>query len=95
MKQSTVEFVNKMIEAKKMEQEAIMGLFPDQMQKHLKTINNELKAMFIESALDIAVSMYQNGSYKRDKNSDIDNMCETGDHDHQRTSSHVHKVEIG
>lgn len=91
MKQSTVEFVSKMVEAKKMEQEALMGLLPPKMQQHIKIINKELKAMFIESALDIATSMYQNGPSKADVKDDM-GMNST---DPKQTSAHVHKVEIG
>lgn len=74
-----------------MEQEALMALLPPKMQQHIRIINKELKAMFIESALDIATNMYQNGQNKADVNGDMG----TNSTDPNQTSAHVHKVEIG
>lgn len=49
-----VNFFEKMIEAKRLEQEALMMLLPEKMQKHVSVISRELKAMLMESIIDLA-----------------------------------------
>lgn len=41
--------MQKLMEAKKMEAEALMGLLPEQTQEHLKVIGKELTSMIKES----------------------------------------------
>lgn len=43
--------MQKLMEAKKMEAEALMGLLPEQTQEHLKVIGKELKSMIKESLI--------------------------------------------
>ena len=46
------EFIEKMMEAKKLEKEALMLLFPDKVKGHLDVIGKELKSMLMECVLD-------------------------------------------
>ncbi|HZK53665.1 MAG TPA: hypothetical protein VFC84_05680 [Desulfosporosinus sp.] len=46
------EFIEKMMEAKKLEKEALMMLFSDKVKVHLDVVGKELKSMLMECLLD-------------------------------------------
>lgn len=52
MKIMSREFIEKMMEAKKLEKEALMMLFPDKVKGHLDVVGKELKSMVMECLLD-------------------------------------------
>lgn len=56
MKTSHIEIIEKLIEAKKLEKEALMMLLPKKMQGHLEVISNELKDMACEYIADLALN---------------------------------------
>ncbi len=51
------EFINKMIEAKKLEGEAFKLLIPENMRGHVSVIENEMKAILTECITDCAFGM--------------------------------------
>lgn len=54
MDENHMEFIKKIMEAKRLEHEALMILLPEKMQKHVSVISKELKAMVVESIIDFA-----------------------------------------
>ncbi len=52
-------FIEKMLEAKKLEKEAIMLLLPDHIKEHINVISMELKAMLVDIILDANVGTGQ------------------------------------
>ncbi|GAU76030.1 hypothetical protein [Fusibacter sp. 3D3] len=55
MKAIHIEIIEKLIEAKKLEKEALMMLLPQKMQRHLEVISKELKDMACEYISDLAL----------------------------------------
>ena len=74
-----LEAIDTLIQAKKMEKEAIMKLIPDNMKGHLNVIGRELKAMLIE--------------YLQEGDTHKKTTSETEEHKDNTTS--VKKVDIG
>ncbi|MBF4695576.1 hypothetical protein [Fusibacter ferrireducens] len=67
MKTIHVEVIEKLIEAKKLEQEALMMLLPKKMQSHLEVISNELKDMACEYITDLAQKLDTQKSTKQNE----------------------------
>jgi len=82
---ANIEFISKMIDAKKLEEEAIISLFPKNMQKHLNVINKEVQALLIESVVAMVGGM----------NNLSDPSHNTENNKTEESSSSVRKVEIG
>lgn len=76
-----VAFLEKIMEAKQMEKEALMMLLPDKMKGHLEVIGKEVKAMFIDCLLEM--------------NSDHVTGAGSGRTDHSQSKDKVRKVDIG
>jgi hypothetical protein len=53
MTNNTEEFISKLIEAKKLEKDALMMILPEKTKKHVKAIGKEIKEMFLECVLDL------------------------------------------
>jgi hypothetical protein len=49
------EFVDKMIEAKKLEGEALMMLLPENVRGHVEVIEKEMKAIVVETIAEFAM----------------------------------------
>lgn len=62
------EFIDKMIEAKKLEQEALMLILPEKVRGHVEIIEKEIKAIFLECIAECTV-----GKSEQDKNSEASN----------------------
>jgi len=62
MKIMSKEFLEKMMEAKKLEKEALMMLFPDKVVGHLDVVGKELKSMLMECLLDSRKGLVENTS---------------------------------
>ena len=77
--QTSIAFMEKMMEAKKLEMEAIMLLLPDKMKGHIEVIGNEVKLMLKECLLDMAAKHGQ----------------DTAEASQTPGSSKVKKVDIG
>lgn len=56
------EFFNKMKEAKKLEQEAIMSVLPDNIRNHVEVIEKEMKAILFECIATCTVNTKGPGS---------------------------------
>ena len=56
------EFLEKMIEAKKLEKEALMMLFPDKVKGHLEVLGKELKSMMMDCIPDLSTGPVENTS---------------------------------
>jgi hypothetical protein len=56
------EFIEKMMEAKKLEKEALMMLLPDKVKGHLEVVGKELKSMLMECVLDSSTRHDENTS---------------------------------
>lgn len=54
-----IEFVEKMLEAKKMEREAFLSLLPERTKGHIKTIEKEIKEMVLEEGMQIMLEYVQ------------------------------------
>ena len=65
MKMNNVEIIEKLIEAKKLEKEALMMLFPKKMQGHLEVIGNELKKMACEYIMDLDLKQSEKKSTEK------------------------------
>jgi hypothetical protein len=59
------EFVDKMIEAKKLEGEALMMILPENVRGHVEVIEKEIKAIVVETIAEFALD-----KNKREKDSD-------------------------
>lgn len=70
MKPTTLIALDKFIQAKKLEKEAILSLLPDHVGKHLEVIHSELKEMFIEIVSDIVLKNDHSKSTDTEKKSD-------------------------
>lgn len=55
MKKSTINAIDKFIQAKKLEKEAFFQLLPDNISKHMEVIHEEVKQMVLEVATDLIV----------------------------------------
>ena len=72
------EFLGKMMEAKKLEKEALMMLLlPDKAKGHLEVLGKELKSMLMECVLDLSTGHVENtsesnGSQGKDKVKKVD-----------------------
>ncbi len=65
MKATNVEIIEKLIEAKKLEKEALMMLFSKKMQGHLEVIGNELKKMACEYIMDLDLEQSEKKSTEK------------------------------
>lgn len=98
MKQSTMLSLEKFMRAKKMEHEALIGLFPDQMQKHLKVINKEVTELVMETALSIAETILdtkESDGGQGDCSNQGDDRKASNPSEHSQEDSGVRKVHIG
>lgn len=77
--QTTVTFIEKMVEAKQMEIEAITMLLPDKVKGHLDVIGKEIKTML----MDCLVEMHTNHGESTEKTTQT------------QSNSKVKKVDIG
>lgn len=59
------EFVDKMIEAKKLEGEALMMILPENVRGHVEVIEKEIKAIVVETLAEFALD-----KNKQEKDSD-------------------------
>lgn len=73
-------FFQKMIQAKRMEAEAILLLFPEKAREHMKVIGKELSCMILECLSDVFIN--PDGS-------------EPGKAEKRDTANGVRKVDIG
>lgn len=71
-------FLEKWMEARKLEKEALMMLLPDKLKGHLDVIGKELKAILMECVLDLGT----------------DHKVGTSESDQSRDKGKVHKVDI-
>lgn len=53
-------FLEKMLEAKRLEKEALMMILPDNIKGHLEVISREVKAILVEMILDTSTENDQN-----------------------------------
>ncbi len=98
MKQSTMLSLEKFMRAKKMEHEALIGLFPANMQKHLKVINKEVTELVMETALSIAETILDTKESEGNQDEGTnqgDGLKEANKRDHSQEDSGVRKVHIG
>lgn len=73
--------------AKKLEGEALIGLFPESMQEHLKVINKEMTEMMMETAMTVAETILD-ASDSEDSSENVEKKADSG------KKSAVKKVDI-
>lgn len=64
------DIMERLVEASKYQKKAIMALFPDNMAGHLKVIEKEISAMFMEYAMEVAEQcMQKKDTFRREETS--------------------------
>lgn len=79
MNPNTIKAIDQLLEAKKLEKEALATLLPGDMTKHLEIIGKEVRAMILETLIALNKS----------------DTTETQPSETQKTKSGVTKVDIG
>ncbi len=64
--QTTHAFMEKIIQAKQLEKEALLMLLPDHVKGHLNVIEKEVKALMIELLIDTATHKKESSSANED-----------------------------
>ena len=70
MKYVNNEIIEKLIEAKKLEKEALMMLLPEKLQGHLEVIGNEVKAMLLDCVEELNMKDDEKQSANKESNKD-------------------------
>lgn len=89
-------FLATLIEAKKMEQEAMMMLLPEKMQGHMKVISKEIKAMVFETLMEYASAEDESTATVCDEPSKSEDQIRKKEQKNCGTTrSNIKKINIG
>jgi hypothetical protein len=82
MTNNTLDIINKLIEAKKLEKDALMMMLPENTKKHLEVIGKEVKEMILECVSDL------------EKETEINDCSNQKKEEQNKDNSNVKKVNI-